>query len=242
MNVLNDFVLTLDVDWAPDSVIDEVAEMLIQNEVKATWFITHESDAVQRLKEHSELFELGIHPNMLKGSTHGETEDEVLKHIKEIVPDAVSMRTHGLYQTSNFLAKAAREYGVLYDVSLFLPKAPYLQPHLIKFDRSTLCRIPYFWEDDIEMFESSPNWQILNYFQFPGLKVFDFHPIHVALNTEKFDRYDALKKKKSIRDWDTDFIEEHANKGIGTRNIFFELLNELSGKGKRIKDLIHSIN
>ena len=238
MKILNDFILTLDVDWAPDCVIDSVAEILITNKVKATWFITHESNAVQRLRENNELFELGIHPNMLNGSTHGKSEDEVLDHIKAIVPDAVSMRTHGLYQSSSFLTKAAKEYGVLYDVSLFLPKTPYLQPHYIKFDHSMLYRIPYFWEDDSEMFEDNPIWHISDYTQEKGLKVFDFHPIHIALNTENFERYDALKQKKALRDWDNDFIEKYSNKGIGTRNIFLEVIHELNGKGKQIKDLI----
>jgi len=239
MNTTTDFFLTLDVDWAPDYVIDYVAEILIAHKVKTTWFITHESDAIHRLSKNSELFELGIHPNMLNGSTHGKTEDEVLKHIKAIVPDAVSMRTHGLYQSSNFLIKAAKEYGILYDVSLFLPKTPCLQPHYIKFDHSLLWRVPYFWEDDSEMFEDDPIWHISDYTQMRGLKVFDFHPIHIALNTEKFERYNALKQIKALKSWDIEFIEEYANKGIGTKNIFLDLVHELTGKGKQIKDIIN---
>lgn len=107
----NDFILTLDIDWAPDFVIEQVARIMIENKVKATWFVTHESEAIERLRENDDLFELGIHPNMLSGSTHGKTEDEVLTHVKKIVPGAISMRTHGLYQTSNFIVKAAKEYG-----------------------------------------------------------------------------------------------------------------------------------
>lgn len=239
MNLTTDFILTFDVDWAPDNVIDYVAEILIEHKVKATWFITHESDAIHRLSKNSDLFELGIHPNMLNGSTHGKTEDEILKHIKAIVPDAVSMRTHGLYQSTNFLTKAAKEYGILYDVSLFLPKTQYLKPHYIKFDHSLLYRIPYFWEDDSEMFEDDPIWSISDYTQMKGLKVFDFHPIHIALNTEKFERYNALKKVKALSSWDIDFIEENANKGIGTRNIFLDFVNEMAGKGTQIKNVVN---
>ena len=106
-------VLTIDVDWSPDCVIDYVANILIEREVKATWFVTHQSEAIERSHKHSTLFELGIHPNMLAGSTHGQNEDEVLAHLCEIVPNAVSMRTHGLYQSSRWLAKAALEYGAL---------------------------------------------------------------------------------------------------------------------------------
>jgi len=33
--------LTLDIDWAPDWMIEKVAEMLLKYGVKATWFATH---------------------------------------------------------------------------------------------------------------------------------------------------------------------------------------------------------
>ena len=62
---MNDLVLTLDMDWAPDCAIDFVSEELVSREVRATWFVTHASPAVHRLREHPELFELGIHPNNL---------------------------------------------------------------------------------------------------------------------------------------------------------------------------------
>ncbi len=65
--------ITLDVDWAPDFMIDAAAQALVDREVKATWFVTHASPAVERLREHPDLFELGIHPNFLAGSSHGAT-------------------------------------------------------------------------------------------------------------------------------------------------------------------------
>jgi len=237
--MINKFILTLDVDWAPDHVIDYVASILVKNKVKTTWFITHKSEAINRISKNDDLFEFGIHPNLLKNSSHGKSEDKILKHIKTIVPNAVSMRTHGLYQSSNFLTKAAKDYGILYDASLFLPKTPYLQPHYLNINYTSLFRIPYFWEDDVEMFEKSPNWNISEYRNVTGLKIFNFHPIHIALNTEKYERYENLKKIKALHSWDTDFIQENTNKGRGTRNIFFELINELTEKGTKIKDIIN---
>lgn len=43
-------LLTLDIDWAPDFIIDEVVSILVKNNVKATWFITHNSPAIDRLR------------------------------------------------------------------------------------------------------------------------------------------------------------------------------------------------
>ena len=53
---MNAPVLTLDVDWAPDWVIDEVSAILVEKRVRATWFVTHGSPAIERLKDYPGLF------------------------------------------------------------------------------------------------------------------------------------------------------------------------------------------
>ena len=45
-------VITLDIDWAPDYAIDFAAGLLIEAQVRATWFVTHDSPAVERLRQH----------------------------------------------------------------------------------------------------------------------------------------------------------------------------------------------
>jgi hypothetical protein len=239
VTAVTDGVLTLDVDWASDAIIDSVASLLVERRVKATWFITHQSPAVNRLRAHGDLFELGIHPNMLPGSTHGATEDASLAHVLAIVPGARTMRTHGLYQTSNFLVKAASQFGVQVDVSLFLPRAPHLQPHRLTWGPASLWRIPYFWEDDSEMFEAHPIWSLEDErLAVAGLRVFDFHPVHVALNTERFDRYDKLRKTRPLPSWDLTFIDAHAHHGDGPRRLFIELADALAGGGRFISELV----
>jgi len=85
-----EIAITLDVDWAPDFVIEDVAELLINSSVRATWFVTHASSAIDDLRKRPDLFELGIHPNFLPGSTQGADVDSVLNHCMSLVPDAVS--------------------------------------------------------------------------------------------------------------------------------------------------------
>jgi hypothetical protein len=41
--MVNDYLITLDIDWASDSAISQTINYLIDNEAKATWFITHTS-------------------------------------------------------------------------------------------------------------------------------------------------------------------------------------------------------
>jgi len=239
MNLIQDAIITLDIDWAPDFAIDTIAQILIDYQVKATWFVTHFSPAIERLNQQRDLFELGIHPNMLPGSTHGISDDEVLTYMKQLVPDAVSMRTHGLYQSTNFLIKAARDYGIETDVSLFLPKAENIAPHKIKWNYIDLLRVPFFWEDDAEMFENKPCWSISDpEIQKKGLKIFNFHPIHLVLNTHKFELYNYLKSIKPLQAWDSAFVQSHNYKGSGSFTFFEELVKYIAGKGLKIKDIV----
>ena len=59
-------LITLDVDWAPDDVISSVAEILLKNKIKSTWFITHQTPLLHFFRENDNYFELGIHPNFLR--------------------------------------------------------------------------------------------------------------------------------------------------------------------------------
>ena len=83
-------LITLDVDWAPDFMINFVKDILIENNVKATWFITHNSDYVKEL-EKTDRFELGIHPNFSNDSTQGNNAEDILSNLKKIVPTAKSV-------------------------------------------------------------------------------------------------------------------------------------------------------
>lgn len=237
----NNILLTLDVDWAPDFVINEIASILIDNEVKATWFVTHNSAAIEYLRQYPELFELGIHPNFYPGSTHGKTEDEVMTHICSVVPGAISMRTHGLYQNTNYLVKAAQKFGIKIDVSMLLLYTPNIQPHYLRFKNSShpLFRIPFFWEDDLELFSTRPEWDLNDQkYNQPGIRIFNFHPIHIALNSCSYDPYESLGAKTSIPKCTPNDIREFKNLDQGAETLFLQLVQKLSGRSKQIKELL----
>ena len=227
-------------DWAPDWMIEYVVNFLIKNHVKATWFFTHFSPAIETIKQKVDLFEIGIHPNCLPGSTQGNSEDEVLQYVKVIAPDATIMRTHGLYQSTSFLKKAALDYGILIDVSLFLPRVVNLTQYYMKFNRSGIWRVPYFWEDDYEMLEDNPIWKLSDpRLHVKGLKVFNFHPAYIVLNTDKFNVYEKLKKERPFNTWNSEFIQPYIKNGQGPKTLFLELLGYLSRSGgKWIKEII----
>ena len=219
---MNYYAVTLDVDWAPDFIIESVAEMLLANSIKCTWFITSMSSAFAKLFNHNELFEFGLHPNFLPGSTHGATEKDVMNYMKNILPDAHIVRTHALAQSSPLLRMMLHEYNITTDVSLFLRETPHIVPHYMHFDYSSrkLLRIPYFWEDNDEMFNPLRSWDIHNpKYHVDGLKIINFHPMYIYLNSDTFDSYEKLKSLGPLQTLDGKTVDRYVNregKGAGT--------------------------
>ena len=103
------FAITFDTDWAPDWMMNEIASILISNEVKSTWFVTHDSPFLTVLREKPSLFEIGIHPNCFPGSTQGSNEDEILANLKKSAPEAISMRTSLNFKNTIIRAEIAEK-------------------------------------------------------------------------------------------------------------------------------------
>jgi peptidoglycan/xylan/chitin deacetylase (PgdA/CDA1 family) len=222
-------ILTFDLDWSPDWMIDEIADLLAKRGIKSTWFVTHASPAVERLRERQDLVELGIHPNCLPNSSHGGDEAEAMTHMRQIVPNGVSMRTHGLYQTSAFLIRAVRDFAIKIDSSLHLPM-PGLQPHELRIDQLVIRRAPFCWADDLTMRDPLGSWDFSKILGIEGLRIFNFHPFHVVLNTVNYTTYEMLKTQRPIQRWSRDFVTPHRSADRGPRSFLDELIKGLSGK------------
>jgi len=233
---MDDVVLTIDVDWAPDFAIDFVAEQLIARQVHATWFVTHMSPAVARLQRHPDYFELGIHPNFLAGSTHGDTPEKVVRHCRTLLPEASSMRTHALVQSTPLLRQVVAQTRITTDVSLFLPYTPNIRPVEFQWRTGALLRIPYFWADDFEMERRDSCWQLARLLTLgQGLKVFAFHPIHVYLNSADIQLYEALKREiPKISEALPDGLSRYARTGEGACSLFMELIGYLACRSRSL--------
>lgn len=233
--------LTLDVDWAPDFMIDFAAQILSEHNVRATWFITHDSPALRRLRSQPDLFELGIHPNFFPGSTHGDAPSTVLRHCLDLVPEAVSLRTHGLLQSTTLLGQVMNQTGVTTDASLFLPHANHVRPLEYQWEKKSILRVPHFWEDDFEMERTAPCWDLAPLLaENDGLKVFDFHPIHIYLNSSTTDAYRRLKQKAAnLSAVSEEQAAALAQTPTGTQTLFRELTEHLSqtGESLRMRDI-----
>lgn len=226
-----DIAITIDIDWAPDFIIDAVSEQLQTADVSATWFVTHRSDAVDRLSTIAN-FELGLHPNFHPGSTHGDTPEAVLEHLTGLLPGAKSIRTHGLVQSTNLIDLILNRTDVTIDASLFLPGASNLEPVDYYWKGHELVRLPYFWEDDFTFQNPDAEWDVTPYVNRQGLRIFDFHPIHIYLNSCSDTCYTIAKQRcpNLMKALPNDFAGLR-NPGAGTASFFNALVHSAALSG-----------
>lgn len=223
--------ITIDVDWACDEVIEYTIDFLEKNNAKATFFITHSTPLLEKLRK-SDLFELGIHPNfqwLLNGTSQYKDMEAVLENILSIVPEAKSVRSHSLVQSSPLL-ELFKIKGLLYDVNLFIPWYSNIELYPIRHWNG-LCRLPYFWEDDVQCIShlngNINGWNIDNLLQHKGLKIFNFHPIHLYLNTEQIQRYEEAKKYQQ----DIEMLKKYrcCNTEIGAFSVLSRIIQKIRG-------------
>lgn len=212
-------VLSLDIDWACDEVLADSIDLVEGVGAPATWFVTHDTPLLERLRANHN-FELGIHPNfnpLLDGNCKG--AEQVIDEILAIVPEAVSVRSHSMVQSSRLL-ELFRSKGLRFDCNHFIPEQSgiMLKPWRLW---NGMIKVPHFWEDDAAcIYEAGA--AVRDLVGRDGLKVFDFHPIHVFLNTEDLARYEQTRSLHSA----ATKLVRHRFPGVGTRTQFLDLLAE----------------
>ncbi|HJT09426.1 MAG TPA: hypothetical protein VJ771_01435 [Candidatus Nitrosotalea sp.] len=211
-------LLTFDADWCPDFMMEYVYDIIKDTGIKSTWFMTNKSDLIYRLQE-DENVELGVHPNFNHDSTQGATSHQIMENLLKIVPNAESVRTHGLLQSTNILS-LFNKYGIKNDSSLLFPLEKEIRPHQDMFSR--LTRFPIYWADDVMMQQNKMGLYVNN----QGLKVYLFHPIHIYLNSADMESYENMKRFGQAN-LNKDNVKKFIGKSFGTRNLFVELIEYL---------------
>lgn len=208
---------TSDIDWAPEEVILDTIGLFEEYDVKCTFFSTHHSRVLA--KADKKKFEIAVHPNFnpLLNLSGNKRAEDILDEILDIHPDAKGIRSHSMMQSTALLQMFADKH-LVYDSNHFLPYQSGLKPFRLW---NGMVRIPYNWEDDVHWaygYEFEDCGINLND---TGLNVFDFHPIHIYLNTENKYRYTEAKKfyndPKKLKDFQNNEIK-------GARNMLISLL------------------
>ena len=218
------YIITIDIDFVPDFMILDTINLLKENGCKATFFITHDSKAIELLKKEKS-FEIGIHPNLDKNSTQkGSGSKEKIQYIRNLYSGIVSNKFHILgYSYKDFYL--LKDCGIKFDCSMCYYETPYLLPAY--HSDVDLVITPYWWEDGLTLAMKKNIGLDKTAIKTPGIKIFTFHPLDIYLNTYSFEIRNKIKLLKSSVNNITkeELIGKKNIQYFGIRDYFIELLN-----------------
>lgn len=219
---LNKAFLTFDTDWCSDEVLSYTLDILEKYNLKATIFCTHKTVLMERMRKNINI-ELGIHPNfnfLLNGDfRYGANIKDVIKYYLDIVPDAVSVRSHSLTQQWGMI-NDFYNFGLTHEANIFLPKKSLIIGKPFIYTEKPITRIPAFYMDIINYMENRDS--LYEYLKYEGIKVFIFHPIHIALNIENIDRYARVKNNLQ----NSKIVFDNKYKGYGVKDFLIDIIEK----------------
>ena len=141
-------------------------------------------------------WEIGIHPNFFNIKKNAKIKNikKTLLQIKSIVPEAVSLRNHGLITAGRWLSDY-EDIGINFTSNNMRWKS-FNTPY---YEINGITECPIYFADNCLLFafkfkKVKPiNISDLLVINQNELRVFNFHPIHIALNTENYFRYENTK-------------------------------------------------
>ena len=218
------FALTSDQDWAPPWAMESFLETTRNMPVHI--FRTNPCEVLDRAFELGKITQ-GWHPNLLPNSSHGKTQEMVIKYMVKHFPNCNTARNH-TYLTNTHFDRLLFKSGIRADSQI----ATYHQEHLFPIkDISGIMRFPVFFEDDVFFDYESPSLHtdnlLKNLFS-PGLKIFNLHAIFIACNTPSSQHYQKFKSK--IFASRTKSAEIVYN-GKGIKTVFTKIKNIIEHKG-----------
>lgn len=218
--------LTFDLDWSPDFVLKDTLDLLEPFDISATFFVTHETRVLERIRQNPK-YEIGIHPNfddlILPGSIKGLVNADLrISQLKRIFPEAVSIRSHSTTNSSRILS-IAKKHGLTHDCNYLIPYTAQIQLKPWKL-WNKMIRCPYFFEDDVSLEYGLVFENMKEILAMGGLRIFDFHPIHLYLNTDSLETYEKSRpfhgEESLLKNW--------RNPKEGTRDKLIEILKIVS--------------
>lgn len=191
---MKEICITFDMDWANDDVMKFFYEVVCELDICGTLNVTNDSSVLDLIRKEGRL-ELGIHPNfnrLLQNEEQYGSAETIIKELRQVVPEAVSARSHSLV-TGSHISELFFENGIRYESNILY--FPYWGGCLRCYkDYMGLIHVPFIFEDDVFLI-SRDKYAMAWYFEnCESPVVFNFHPIHLFLNTENINRYEESKK------------------------------------------------
>jgi len=221
--------ITFDIDWAPDYILEHCIEFCGELDMRVTYFATHQTKLLDQINCSNDN-ELAVHPNFdnLLNRKEGQKGVEIiLKELRDFAPSARSIRSHSVLQSARLLDIFAAS-GFTHDVNTWIPHWSGIQLGPWK-DHNGIVMVPFYWADDIYCVNQQSR-NVRGLLDRPGLKVLDFHPVHLYLNTDSYELYESSKPYHN----EPKALERYRNNS--TKNGVRVFLEELIIEAKR-KDL-----
>jgi len=237
MNKNKEIYLTFDMDWACNELMDFLYDLLEKYDLAATIHITNYFASLDRYKKNKRI-ELGIHPNfniLVDGNTVEGLKDKksIIEQCKSIVPDAVTARSHSLL-SSTPITRSLYNYGIRYELNCYID--PYKGICVYPWFLQGVLQVPFFYEDDLYLMEKCKN-SLAFYLdhEIKMYKIFNFHPIHLFLNSESLKRYERVKENYQ----DFSILQKNVNtNNYGILDFFKELVETAKTQGYQFKKII----
>jgi len=185
------FSFSCDIDWASEDVIQVFLDEILTLKLKPTLFVTHPSKLIDHYFGMG-LFDRGIHPNFLPGSSHGNSFKDVVDTCIEFAPESYGFRSHRAFDVTDITHLLYSKYSFRYMSNQITIMQPFIRPIL---HESNLINFPVFFEDGTHLYNNL-DFDICSFhklFCSPGLKVISFHPMNFVFNSPSIKFMRGLK-------------------------------------------------
>jgi len=196
MTKSNSLLITIDIDWAADWMIEDVLNTLDKYSCQALFFGTHKTPMNHEVIRRGH--ELGIHPNFrLTGENHL-ISNEIQRLLEDVNSSPHFIRSHCLRTDTLQLEQSFGEIATLrYDLSILTPGTSIIfqaERKLPKTNRM-IRQINYHWEDSLFLRGSIESPMRFENRYLYGPTALNFHPIHIVTDAISFECYARLKQR-----------------------------------------------
>ena len=218
-----DICLTIDSDWASPEVTDYAIGLLADQGIPFTFFAT--DDQSPTLPGNAEL---GLHPNFCAWGA-----EEELTKLTKLFPKAVGLRPHRLTMPKEDLAATLNREGIAWISSCYEPAC--FKP----LDYGGIPNVPINWGDNLLFNEGREPGYLGTQTKRPGITVWNFHPVHLFLNTASAEQFAVARECYN----DPDRLIRLRNKTRrGVEDVLRDVINELeAGLFATISDALEKL-
>ena len=220
------FCYTSDIDWASEAVLDLFFDILDENGINPTLFLTHNSPIIKK-RQDMEKVECGIHPNFLPDSSHGNSYQEVIESCIKLAPKAKGFRCHRFFDVTDITHLLRNTYGYKYMSNMGTILQTEISPVL---HESGLIHFPVFFEDGTHLYHKM-DLNILNYAKYldsPGIKIISFHPMNLVFNSPSLSYMRELKdsiSREGYQNLSKKEIDTRKNQSRGIRDTVLQIFD-----------------